>query len=70
MALQAACLFIPFVRRLLGIAPVTGTDTIITVAGGTLPFLAMELMKSRRDTVEGELVWAREKEWKNLSARA
>ncbi|RWB34974.1 MAG: cation-transporting P-type ATPase [Mesorhizobium sp.] len=60
MAVQAGCLLMPFVRRLLGIAPITGTDAIITLAGGTLPFLVMEWMKSRRDTAEGELVWTRE----------
>lgn len=69
MAVQAGCLLIPFFRRLLGIAPITGTDAIITLAGGTLPFLAMEWMKSRRDTVDGELVWTRAKEQANLPAQ-
>lgn len=68
MAVQAGFLLIPFFRRLLGIAPITGTDAIITLAGGTLPFLAMEWMKSRRDTADGELVWTRAKEQTNLPA--
>jgi Ca2+-transporting ATPase len=59
MVVQTAGLFLPFVRRLLGIAPITGTDAVVTLAGGTLPFLAMEWMKSRGDAHESDLVWAR-----------
>ncbi|WP_051440509.1 cation-translocating P-type ATPase [Ensifer aridi] len=59
MAVQTAGLFLPFVRRLLGIAPISGMDAVVTLAGGTLPFLAMEWMKSRGDGHESDLVWAR-----------
>ncbi|WEX74811.1 cation-transporting P-type ATPase [Sinorhizobium numidicum] len=62
MAVQTAGLFVPFLRRLLGIAPITGIDALITLAGGTLPFLTMEWMKSGRDTVETDLVWTRKTE--------
>jgi Ca2+-transporting ATPase len=60
IALQTSCLFIPFVRRILGIAPITVADALVTLAGGTLPFLAMEWMKAGRQPTADELVWSRE----------
>ncbi|MEZ2128817.1 MULTISPECIES: HAD-IC family P-type ATPase [unclassified Sinorhizobium] len=60
VVVQVASLFMPFVRRLLGIAPITGADAVVTLAGGTLPFLMMEWMKSPHDLDKKELRWTRE----------
>jgi Ca2+-transporting ATPase len=61
VVLQAACLFIPFVRRVLGIAPITAADALVTLAAGTLPFVGMEWMKAKRETTtENELMWSRD----------
>ncbi|WP_331371422.1 cation-translocating P-type ATPase [Sinorhizobium chiapasense] len=62
MAVQTAGLFVPFLRRLLGIAPITAIDAVVTLAGGTLPFLIMEWMKSGRNTTTRELVWKRRRD--------
>jgi P-type Ca2+ transporter type 2C len=60
IGLQAASLFVPLIRRGLGVAPLTALDSAVTLAGGTLPFLLMEWLKSRRQTGKGELTWTRD----------
>jgi Ca2+-transporting ATPase len=58
--LQGACLFVPFLRRVLGIAPVTVADALVTLAAGILPFLGMEWTKARREMAQNELMWSRD----------
>ncbi|TCU04847.1 cation-translocating P-type ATPase [Rhizobium sullae] len=69
MVVQTAGLFTPFVRRLLGIAPITGMDAAVTLAGGTLPFLTMEWMKSQHGPAERGLAWSRKMKPKGPSQR-
>ncbi|MDW6026375.1 HAD-IC family P-type ATPase [Mesorhizobium sp. BAC0120] len=58
--LQAACLCVPFLRRVLGIAPIAAADALVTLAAGILPFVAMEWTKARRETTQNELMWSRD----------
>ncbi|WP_418335797.1 cation transporting ATPase C-terminal domain-containing protein [Rhizobium gallicum] len=69
MVVQTTGLFMPFVRRLLGIAPISRMDVAVTLAGGTLPFLIMEWMKSQHGAAERGLMWTRKAERKDLPQR-
>ncbi|THK35352.1 cation-transporting P-type ATPase [Ensifer sp. MPMI2T] len=46
VAAQSAALFVPGIRRLLGLAPLGILDAGIMLAGGTLPFVIAEARKS------------------------
>ncbi|MBB4189342.1 Ca2+-transporting ATPase [Sinorhizobium terangae] len=46
VAAQSAALFVPGIRRLLGLAPLGILDAGIMLAGGTLPFAIAEVRKS------------------------
>jgi Ca2+-transporting ATPase len=48
MAGQAAAFLTPFMRRLLGIAPLTAFDILVTLAGGVGPYLATQAVKAAR----------------------
>lgn len=56
---QSAALFIPGVRGLLGVTPIAGTDLLVTLAGGTLPFLAAELRKGGEEGPAPRLTFRR-----------
>jgi len=48
-AAQLAAVLFPPLRNLLGIAPIGAGDAVVTVAGGTLPFVVLEALKAGRE---------------------
>jgi Ca2+-transporting ATPase len=48
MALQGVAFLTPFMRRLLGLAPLSALDLLVTLGGGLVPYLATEAMRASR----------------------